>query len=416
MSTMTADPSPVFLAAALVSGLAEGSVVIGHYRRVLQLQHCNYSPKPDGNGVVDSGHKLPPVPSVHVSAAHAILYGLASVPLGIVGASPGQVLLPKSFSSPPMKNSDAGEGTAASDTAPQDDKIGALNSNHAVEPDILQPTSSNTPVVTGRGMGRMLRHENARKMQTIQKNRKLMKGSASASTHFSGASRYVATLDGSPLPTPAAEALRRLRSIVVGAGIASYAVTLYLSNQQDKVENARQLVTNCTYGRYDYWNNAKMVNLWIERISFGKSIDEMELLKRLRAQHEKGGVVSIHKSAHMKQMCDAAWSGLAWINLQFEEDDLESSINDEDSTAEIDCTCDTDGRSEDAKEGKAIDPIAFQLEPDPPQPSRDSNLWVAVDVLGTSIRHLAVSSYRLVSSVASVGRQGQSQEKKEDVD
>jgi len=329
--------------------------------------------------------------------------------------------------------------------------------HHSIRLDDIPSASSDTPIVgTGRGVGRMLRHENSKKM-TIHNKRHLEMESANRkkhtrttnagtavarpSTYNSISSRYIATLDGAPLPTPLAEAMRRSRCMFIGAGIVSYAITRYLSNNRQHDTMGRyQLDTTPRYSYgYNYWINTKSIRLWNERITNGKSLDEMDIVKQLQTQQnadDSTKIISNENATYLKTQ-DAVFGGIyntmKWINLQLGRDLDEppfslirhwKSINthnleplkEEPNTVEDNSSGDRRGDDE----AQAVnDPTLSLTKSGSQQSQKSSNVWnvavTSVDVLGTSMRHLLVSTYQLASSVATVGRKGQ-RESKEDVD
>lgn len=319
------DPSTAFFTAALAAGIVEGSSVLRYYAGV----HSVSSEKNDINGKQPTHphHEGPSVDGIQRSAslpslaAYSLLYGVASVPLGVVGASPGSVFLPRSLravASPVALGTTqpVDEGHDAEDAkltnhknyanlTPDDsnqisEKISSLrNANSTVNQSVTTSSlsspsakqsspslsgESSSPIIagTGRGMGRLLRQENMKKITAMHhpSNRKEhvnepRKGgvtsadgveSANSTTNdnhprpevdgaiqhgsngrkfsvsnaqpikrtniiprtFRLTSKYsnlISTLDGSPLPTSLAEAMRRSRVLFVGAGLVSMALS-----------------------------------------------------------------------------------------------------------------------------------------------------------------------------------------------
>ncbi|KAL7469715.1 hypothetical protein ACHAXS_009968 [Conticribra weissflogii] len=328
------DPSTAFFAAALAAGIVEGSSVLRHYAGL----HCvdsetneingNQPPRPHQDGA-SSSNIIQPSVSLPSFAAYSILYGMASVPLGVIGASPGVGFLPKRLRGATLHAAlDATQNVAkryeAETTKLSNDKnhanLDSEESNKISEKSSIQnanktvndlvatlarpsssemqsaspsSTESSAPVIagTGRGMGRLLRQENMKKITAMhhqsnynEPGSRLRNGPKSAdaaeSTNGSssennphpelgGAINYasnhqkirlsdteqiqrtqsiprtprftakfstlLSTLDGSPLPTSMAEAMRRSRILFIGAGLVSLALSRnhYTHNQMN---------------------------------------------------------------------------------------------------------------------------------------------------------------------------------------
>lgn len=216
------DPSSAFLAAAFAAGIVEGSSIIRHYRRAF-----NYNNAPS---------------SINV-AAHSVLYAGVSLPLGIIGASPGVAFYPKAL----KLCIDAVEVHQVQ--AKHDMPARVLEDEDASRESEMQKTtmtSTASPHVagTGRGIGKMLREENLKKIHSHTHQLEQLEPAteniaAAAHLHFqsltppssssSGLSRYISTLDGRTLPTPVSEAMRRSRGLFVGAAFVSFSVMKFMS-------------------------------------------------------------------------------------------------------------------------------------------------------------------------------------------
>ena len=144
--TMTTDPSSLFLAAALAAGLFEGSSVIHYYRHALQQGDVSDN---DSSDNANNDNDAAVVPSMSIIAAHSLLYGVASVPLGIVGASPGLVFLPKSLSSSIIKCDGGGDDAAAIEDATNKGEKRTVKDvkHHNIRLDDSPSTSSDIPIV-----------------------------------------------------------------------------------------------------------------------------------------------------------------------------------------------------------------------------------------------------------------------------
>mmetsp|Transcript_16418 Transcript_16418/g.35492 ORF Transcript_16418/g.35492 Transcript_16418/m.35492 type:complete len:462 (-) Transcript_16418:75-1460(-) len=424
---MATDPSSLFLAAALAAGLVEGSSVIRYHRRAL-LQQSNVE-NDDGSGNNANSGGSATITSVSILAAHSIFYGIASLPLGIVGASPGLAFLPKFL---PASKCAAAPGDAIVNTVEKKMKIEDVK--HHSRLNNLPPTPSDMHIVsdTGRGMGRMLRHENSKKMMEEKSASRNKIKPATAVTRPSVcnsiSSRYIATLDGAHLPTPLAEAMRRSRCMFIGAGLVSYAITQYLSDRSHNVGNY-QFDANYSPG-YDRWMNNKSIAIWIEGIKNGKSVNDVELMRQWQNDIAQQDTKTLDYTLYMKKL-EAVFGGIynatKWINLQLGRDldeppfslirDWEKSetinTNSLESTEEElriaeNNNLDSQDVDDAAQKTNDANPISSMPES---QQSQNSHLWkvavTSVDVLGTSIRHLSVSTYRLASAVATLGRSGQ---------
>jgi len=441
---MANDPSSLFFAAAAAAGLIEGSAIIRYYRHVLQQSYVGEN---DGRDDPSKNDDITE-PSVSAIAAQSFLYGVVSVPLGIVGASPGHVFLPKSLSSFILILKDGNGENAATieDGANDGRKRTAKDVKHDTRMDNFPSTTSDFPIVgTGRNVGRMFRHENSKKMtrqrhlavesakrrQNIGTSTNPSNATFQPSTYTNISSRYIATLDGKPLPTPLAEAMRRLRCMFIGAGIASYAVTHYLTNWHDNNRMAsNQHETSYSHG-CNHWINAETISLWNERIKNGRSIGEMDLLKELKTEQDTDGSIvhglSKRNAAYRRArdaMADDIYNAAKWINSQLGRDLEEppfSLIRHWRITKNIlepregKNNIEEEGNSEITRDG---DDETYQITT-LDEFRKSSNVWNAaitsVGVLGTSVRHLLSSTYQLASAVANVGR-NRHRTSKEEVD
>eukprot|EP00956_Cyclotella_meneghiniana_P042852 scaffold249334_cov83-Cyclotella_meneghiniana.AAC.4 len=236
------DPSSAFLAAAFAAGIVEGSSIIRHYRKIFNA------------------------PSSINVAAHSVLYGMISLPLGIIGASPGMAFYPKAL----KLCIDAVE-------------VHQVQEKHDVSARVLEDasresemqktniTSTASPHVTGtgRGIGRMLREENLKKIhshthqveQVGPATHHQLQSSLSQPSSSSGLSRYVSTLDGCVLPTLVSEAMRRSRSLFVGAALVSIGITKFISSSttsgRQTNEHIAESIVNES-GEVDYNHGAKL--------------------------------------------------------------------------------------------------------------------------------------------------------------
>ena len=205
---------------------------------------------------------------------------------------------------------------------------------------------------------------------------------------------------------------------------------------------------NFSFGYGDQWmNNSKSITLWNERIKYGKTIDDMELLKQLQNDLIQQGTVgsALHSNDNplylktKEVMVDGVYNATKWINLQLLGRELDEppfslirywktvdtkreTINSnrfELSEAEpiIIENNNVDGQAIIEDEGQKSYNIKSDSQQQSP-PKQPSTVWKAavtsVDVLGTSIRHLLISTYRVASAVAGRAKGGQRSCSKDD--
>lgn len=424
------DPTALFLSAALSAGIIEGSSVIRHHRR--------------GNDAAG--------PSVPALAVRSIVYGVASVPLGVVGASPGLGFLPPSISSVEAAGESAEElleDDAAIKGVDEEDRHKSEPVDmHHVQVNDTPPPPSNVSSGIGRGMGRMLRHENAMKMKQRQLSERPAASPVANSAEMirsrsktkiaasSPPRRFIATLDGAPLPTPLAEAMRRSRCILIGAGLVSYVMARQPSRRDENDTGSwnyhQHPHLNLDYDQF----NIKGVSWWSERIKTGKSVQGTEALKQLQINFISGREDEDTAGSNIRDMCsripidgdaiqkrakeallDCIYDAAKWINAQLGiepdrppyslvkawkagEEEHEPIVIDQELAEPI----------EKASVGdEKVTRVPQEVKGESQKSS--SNVVVnaavtSVDVLGTSIRHLLVSTYRVASTVATLGRKG----------
>ncbi|KAL3796978.1 hypothetical protein HJC23_000731 [Cyclotella cryptica] len=265
------DPSSAFLAAAFAAGIIEGSSVLRHYRNVLHK---------------DAASSI----STPCLAAHVVLYGAASLPLGMVGASPGVAFYPRSLKAW-MASQETTDDHHEPSSEKHDEPIKApeagISRNSELQEIFITSARSSPVVGTGRGIARMLREENSKKIthsssHSNQHHREAgepsVLGAVAAERNVapipprseafllsqnSQLSRYVSTLDGRSLPTPLSEAMRRSRCLFIGAALFSLAVTQHLSNDyQNKTFRANDCIDYGSIidenGRIDHSHDSKL--------------------------------------------------------------------------------------------------------------------------------------------------------------
>jgi hypothetical protein len=193
---------------------------------------------------------------------------------------------------------------------------------------------------------------------------------------------------------------------------------------------------------YNQWINTKSVNLWNERIQNGKSVNDYgDLFNKLLLQncddekmsHRHGYILpnflpnatTTTNNNALETMLDGMSKSIQLVKLQFERytdtiGDATKTTNDEQgivtSVEEEMQPAKTTPRDEVIDGIEASARSDLQSPPPPPQQQQQAVVaassntsWsgvviTTVDVLGTSIRHLFESSYRLVSYVARIGR------------
>ena len=221
------DPSSTFIIAAFVAGVIEGSSIFQHY--------CNL---PSSSDDTSSSINTPNI------TAHSILYGAVSLPLGIIGASPGLAFYPKGLQGLIDAEVSSHDVHSSENDSLATASAGSIVSRGVELRETPVPTSTNSPIIsgTGRGIGRLLRHENLKKNMPLSNSEPSFVGagqtaaprSKTSAPKTSQLSRYISTLDGRALPTPLSEAMKRSRGVLVGASLVSFAVTQYLSSSDWK--------------------------------------------------------------------------------------------------------------------------------------------------------------------------------------
>lgn len=251
------DPSTAFLAAAFLSGVAEGSsIFLYHNRRRCLVGDVHHDDDRFDVVELQKHTSVAPISSSQI-AAYSIMYGIASMPMGLVGASPGVAFYPRALqASASEETGSPSEPTSQVHSKPRQPEIQPKIETHTISNQLIDSVEATTqvPVVgTGRGIGRMLRHENLRSRNNQQQHQlqladpstavnktpkaATLARSAAAIGNKKSISRFISTLDGTPLPTPLAEAMRRSRTLLVGAGLVSFAVSWYLTSHNGNRKN-----------------------------------------------------------------------------------------------------------------------------------------------------------------------------------
>jgi hypothetical protein len=224
------DPPSAFLAAAFISGIIEGSSVLGYHKNASHNNNNANTPS-----------------SINV-ASHSAFYGAVSLPLGIIGASPGVAFYPRH-----LKLSIDAQDNSNHTTQNQQDVSVGVEGPPRERSDLGElGETPTTPIVqqpvtgTGRGIGRLLREENLKKIN--QSNNSPHTEPSEPTTHITSSAtrtrtsqprlyRYISTLDGRPLPTLLSEAMRRSRCLFVGAALVSFGMNQYMSENKTPVQS-----------------------------------------------------------------------------------------------------------------------------------------------------------------------------------
>jgi hypothetical protein len=419
------EPTSLFLAAALTAGFVEGASVLGfHRRRALALL----------SSTVDNSNSEKKVALV----AHTILYGVTSVPLGLVGASPGLAFLPSSVTTRSSLIDDDSVVSLDGNGACESGQRSGEENDHSLYP---SPTLPATDIHGNRNLGWVLRQENSKKISPQNKwTRPSFSGleSPSMQTIKSGVissastmqptntTRFIATLDGTPLPTALAESMRRARCLFIGAGLVSYAITQHyiMDNRQQQQSNPASEARIGGYAvefGYGQWINTNSVNFWNERMQKGKGFDNhgdlfnkpqndktsrrsgfllSQLVPNNTVTDALGGLFDdMRKAMQVAQLKDEK----EWDKAS----DTKKSIIIE-RTVETFTDYEIQPATTPPVELKSVDPTQSKSKPSQQGKIPSNVSWsiviTTVDVLGTSIRHLLESTYRLASSAASLGR------------
>jgi hypothetical protein len=200
------------LAAAWLAGVVEGVSVLRHERESIADAKSTLYP-----------HYLLVLPP-------SLVYGTVALPLGIIGASPGIAMLQsvRLVATPPLIKHDKATG-ATLDTAPTSNKFAAIRSE-----DSSHIVAGNLNAAPKNSL-RRLRAENRRVLEGMRPGMELplhyppQPPFNSSTTTLSRV--YFATLDGRPLPTPFAEAMRRTRSLLIGASLVVACLSHYQQRQ-----------------------------------------------------------------------------------------------------------------------------------------------------------------------------------------
>jgi hypothetical protein len=200
------DPSSAFLAVAFVAGIIEGSSILRHHKSALRTSEA---------------------PTSLSIAAHSFLYGAVSLPLGVIGASPGNAFYPNALKQP-INAQESSISDEVQEKIDLSSKTEDAKDNGALAEAQIQHSSG---AGTGRGIGRFLRDKNLKKTHHgISQHQELTRPVAGHLTNTPIKLRLISTLDGHALPTPLSEAMRRSRCLFVGAALISFGIIKCVSS------------------------------------------------------------------------------------------------------------------------------------------------------------------------------------------
>lgn len=234
MSTIAAT------AVALAAGIVEGKSVLDHLQKQ-QKEHSDDLPTNLSSTVMPS-----------------IMYGFASMPLTLIGASPSvQMIYPNSsqaeetlaYNPLSSENTNPSSNTTSStfEGRPPRRRL-KLDPQEIIDKmEVTDDERSNAQFQMKQMQSRRVRQENRQAVATknFTPNQTLRDSHASNSRNFAGKglSSFVATLDGKPLPTPLAEGMRRVRILACTYGLVSLAVAYQLnSSSKETIEDIQETI------------------------------------------------------------------------------------------------------------------------------------------------------------------------------
>jgi hypothetical protein len=180
----------------------------------------------------------------------SILYGTTALPLGAIGASPGPSIV-SSFPFAPSIN--ALENDGLTETAPvtnntandttNDTKLSATKQESEPSVSSEGEREPEHTIISRSEMIRKVREDNRRSLAAARQQQQhkpsfrssspqLIKVKRSHPPKSASTTKLLSTLDGRPLTTPLAEAMRRMRFLCVGAGLVLTMMTYQTSVQQ----------------------------------------------------------------------------------------------------------------------------------------------------------------------------------------
>ena len=174
----------------------------------------------------------------------SLLYGTASLPLGLIGASPGPSLVASFPFAPPISALESA-CVVLPVNQPKPANDGTKQSNRPLKKTEKTPTDTGddqeNPISSRSEMIRKVREDNRRSLAARrQQQPQPVAPPPKAATHPSSSSattKLISTLDGRPLATPLAEAMRRARFLFIGAGLVMTMVSYEKSQTEERQQN-----------------------------------------------------------------------------------------------------------------------------------------------------------------------------------
>lgn len=224
---------------ALAAGIVEGKSVLDHLQQGRRREENDST-----TGGTSSAAPSTIVPS--------IMYGFASLPLTVIGASPNIRMIQPNL--PPIDDTVLDNHTPSSATSegkprrrlkldPQD-KIEKMEGTGTADHENFTQQYQMKQLNIQR-----VREENRQALSSKNFTHNQIVRDSYASSHFTAKSNgrslstYIATLDGRPLPTPLAESMRRLRILACSYGLVSLAIAYQVSLSNDSETEHKAPIT-----------------------------------------------------------------------------------------------------------------------------------------------------------------------------
>lgn len=185
----------------------------------------------------------------------SFFYGTVALPLGIIGASPGPSLVSSFPFAPPATalvetggigvNSSTSRSSSTTKTIDNSSAEAIPNKPQDPEMTTTSEEQEHSIIMSRHDMIRKMREDNKRALAAMKQKQHapsaLRQAEPAKTARTKRATRkLISTLDGRPLATPFAEAMRRARFLFVGAGLV-LTVVLYEQSRQDELEQERAL-------------------------------------------------------------------------------------------------------------------------------------------------------------------------------
>ena len=193
----------------------------------------------EGGSVLSNAAKKEGAVSTPLILVPSLLYGTLSLPMGLVGASPGpsiMSLLPFVPSFKALEESNTSMQSSLSDDNHSSAPIKSSSSSSTTrETETWNQENENMPPITTRTeMIRKVREDNKRSLVARKQRQNTLPAAPPPPPTKRNAARLFSTLDGRPLPTPLAEAMRRSRFMFVGAGLVMATVSCEQAQREKK--------------------------------------------------------------------------------------------------------------------------------------------------------------------------------------